>query len=174
MRTAIEWLVGKVKGSTTGCRTVRSLQLSKQHTLCKMAYSVEELVFIVKTFYQTSSFVTVQRQFQRKFNMQQAPVSSASCLVQKFELTGCVCNNSKGVVGRQGQHAHRTVLLLYAKCCFGVWEYLWHDVPSHSVSKEHQHLPSCDGIWHILTKFKWYRCFLQPTSSGDMSSVGTS
>jgi hypothetical protein len=58
-------------------------------------------VFIVKTFYQTSNFVTVQRQFQRKSNMQQAPARSAvSHLVQKIELTGSVCDNKKGVVGR--------------------------------------------------------------------------
>jgi hypothetical protein len=66
-----------------------------------MAYSVEERVFIVKTFYQTSSFVTVQRQFPRKLNMRQAPARSAiSRLVQKFELTAIVCDKKKDVVRR--------------------------------------------------------------------------
>jgi hypothetical protein len=32
----------------------------EQRTLCKMAYSEEKHVFIVKTFYQTRIFVTVQ------------------------------------------------------------------------------------------------------------------
>jgi len=44
----------------TGCRNVRSFQLSKQRMLWKMEYMVEECVF-VKTFYQTSSLVTVQQ-----------------------------------------------------------------------------------------------------------------
>jgi len=66
-----------VKGGTTGCGIVRSLRLSKQCT-----YSVQESMFIVKTFYKTSNFVAVQREFQRKFNRWQAPARSAiSCLV---------------------------------------------------------------------------------------------
>jgi hypothetical protein len=45
--------------------------------------------------------VTLQRQFQGKFNTQQAPARSAiSHLVQKFESTGSVCDKKKGVVGR--------------------------------------------------------------------------
>jgi len=60
--------VGKVKYVATGCRNIRNLQSCKQHTLYKMAYIMEEHVLIVKAFYQTSSFMTVQRQFQRKFN----------------------------------------------------------------------------------------------------------
>jgi hypothetical protein len=51
--------MGKVKGGITGCGNVRSSQLRKQHALWKMAYSMEEHVFIVKTFYQTSSFGTL-------------------------------------------------------------------------------------------------------------------
>jgi hypothetical protein len=57
--------VGKVEGGTTGCRNIRSLQPSKQHALYKMAYSREEYMSTVKTFYQTNNFVTVQRQFWR-------------------------------------------------------------------------------------------------------------
>jgi hypothetical protein len=56
--------VGRVKVGTTACGNVRSLQLSKQLALCKMAYGVEERVFIVKTVYKTSSFVKVQSQFR--------------------------------------------------------------------------------------------------------------
>jgi hypothetical protein len=68
--------------------------------------------------------------------------------VPDFELTGSVCNSEKAR------------------------EYMRYCVPSHSVSKEHT--PSCGGVWRcILTKSKWYRCPLQPTSSGDVSSVGT-
>jgi len=58
--------MGKGKGSTARCRNVRNLQLSKQHALRKMAYNVEEHVFTVKTFYQTHSFVIMQRLLQRK------------------------------------------------------------------------------------------------------------
>jgi hypothetical protein len=58
-------------------------------------------VFVVKTLYQTISFVTVQRQFQRKFNRQQVLARCAiSHLVQKYGLPGSVCNKKKGVVGR--------------------------------------------------------------------------
>jgi hypothetical protein len=39
--------------------------------LCKMAYGREEHVFIVKTFYQTNSLVTLKKQFLRKLNRQQ-------------------------------------------------------------------------------------------------------
>jgi hypothetical protein len=53
--------VGKAKDYTTGYTNVRSLELSKQCALHKMAYSMKELVFIVKTFYHTSSFVMVQK-----------------------------------------------------------------------------------------------------------------
>jgi len=139
-----------------------------------MVYSVEECVFIVKTFYKTS-FVTVQRQFQRKFNRQQAPVRSAiSCLVQKFELTGSVCNNEKGAVGRhRSSHTQDSVAYVH-KHCFGVRETLWH-VSSHSASKEHKHKPSCNSIWCcILSKSEWCRCSLHPTSSRDLCSVRTS
>jgi hypothetical protein len=37
---------GKIKGGTTGCRNVSSLQPSKQHALCKMAYSVEHMSIV--------------------------------------------------------------------------------------------------------------------------------
>jgi murein L,D-transpeptidase YcbB/YkuD len=47
-------ILGKVKDGATGCGTVRSLQSSKQRVLHKMAYSMDKLMFIVKTFYQTS------------------------------------------------------------------------------------------------------------------------
>jgi hypothetical protein len=60
--------VGKVKCGASGCGNVGSLQPFKQYTLCKMAESMEEHVFISKTLYKTSSFVTVQRQFWKKFN----------------------------------------------------------------------------------------------------------
>jgi hypothetical protein len=43
----------------------------------------------------------VLKYFQRKFNSQEAPARSASsCLVQKYELTGSVCDNKTGVMGR--------------------------------------------------------------------------
>jgi len=60
MHATVECLEGKVEGCITGCRNVRSFQLNKEHTLSKMAYS-EECVCTIKTFYETSSFVTVQR-----------------------------------------------------------------------------------------------------------------
>jgi hypothetical protein len=66
-----------------------------------MAYSVEEGMSIVKTFYQTNSFVAVQRQFRSEFNAQQAPaISAIDRLVQKFEKTDSVCNNKIGAMGR--------------------------------------------------------------------------
>jgi hypothetical protein len=92
---------GKSKWWYHWMRDFRCLQSGKQSALCNMAYGVEECMFIIKTFYQTCSFVTVQRQFQRKFNTRQAPARLAiSRLVQKFESTGSVCDNKKGVVGR--------------------------------------------------------------------------
>jgi hypothetical protein len=88
--------------------------MSKQHALCKMAYSMEACVLIVKTIYQTSSFVTVSEEIQ------QAPArSSISNLVQKFKLTGKVCDNKKGVVGRHIS-ACMQANIVYMKCCFGV------------------------------------------------------
>jgi len=51
--------------------------------------------------------VTVQGQFRRKFYRQQAPVPSAvNSLAQKFELTGSVCDNSKGVGGKPQVNTH--------------------------------------------------------------------
>jgi hypothetical protein len=98
MCATMEWLERKERGSTTGCRNVRSLQPSKQHALCKIVNSIEEHVF-VKSFYQTCSFVTVQRQLWRKFNRWQSPVRfGISHLAQKFD--GSVCDDKKGVVGR--------------------------------------------------------------------------
>jgi len=38
--------MGKTKGGTTGCGNNRRLQLSKQCTLCKIVYSMEEHVFV--------------------------------------------------------------------------------------------------------------------------------
>jgi len=43
--------LGEVKHGTTGYGTVRNLHLNEQYALCKMAYSLEEHVFIDKTFY---------------------------------------------------------------------------------------------------------------------------
>jgi hypothetical protein len=64
-----------------------------------MAYRVEEREFIVKGVYHTSSFVTVQRQFRRKFNRRQAPArSTISHLVQKFEEL-VVSATLRGVMG---------------------------------------------------------------------------
>jgi hypothetical protein len=66
-------------------------------------------------------------------------------------------------------------MLVYMKCCFSIQENKWHDVPSHLLSKEHWHTPSCNRIWHcILTKSKWYRCSLQPAGIRDVTSVRTS
>jgi len=46
-------------------------EFAKQRKLCKMAYSMEERVLTFKTLYQTSSFMTVQRYFLKKFNRRQ-------------------------------------------------------------------------------------------------------
>jgi len=164
----MEWLVGKVECGATGCGYIMSFLLSKQHTLCRMTYCIEGHVFIVKTFYHTSSFVTVQRQFQRNFNRWQAPARSAASHLVVSMTTRKVwwkCTD---------QHTCRTMLLVYAKHCFWVWENLRHDTSSHSVSKEHQHTPRSNEIWWcILTISKLYRCPLKLTSSGEMSSVRT-
>jgi len=53
-----------------------SLQASKQSVLCRMAYSVEERVFIIETFYQASSFVIMQRVSEE---VQQATGCSKIC-----------------------------------------------------------------------------------------------
>jgi len=64
--------VGKVKCGTIGYENVRSFQ----RPISKMAYTVDERVFIVETFYQASSFA-VQRQFRRKFNKWQTPIATS-------------------------------------------------------------------------------------------------
>jgi hypothetical protein len=119
MHITMEWLVGKVKDGTDGWKNVKVCSHVKQCALCKIVYSMEEHVFIVKIFHQTSSFVMVPRQFWRIFNRWQAAAKSAiTCVVQKSELTGNVCNNKKGVVGRhrsactQDNVAHVHELLL--------------------------------------------------------------
>jgi hypothetical protein len=59
--------------------------------------SMEECEFIVRTFFQPYSFVTIQRQFVR--NMKQALARSAVIhLVQKSELTDGVHKKKKGVI----------------------------------------------------------------------------
>jgi len=59
--------------------------------------------------------VTVQRQFWRIFNRQQAPARSIFIhLVQKFQLTDRVCDNKKGVVGKQDFIAHVCNMLLWS------------------------------------------------------------
>lgn len=74
---------------------VNSMHCSKWHT----AWS--SIILLSEHF--TCSFVTVQRQFQTKLSMQQAPARSAiSRLARKFELTGSVCDSKKDVVGRHG------------------------------------------------------------------------
>jgi len=51
MLSTMERLMEKIQGGTSGCRNVRSLKLSEQHSLCKMVYSMEDCVFIVKIFF---------------------------------------------------------------------------------------------------------------------------
>jgi len=101
---------------------------------CPQWGTVEECVFTVRTFYQTSSSVAVKRQFQKKFYRQKAPATSAiSCLVQKSEVTGSICDNKERVVEDTSQHTHRILLLMYVKCHFRVQENLLHYIPSHMV-----------------------------------------
>jgi len=70
-------------------------------------------VFIVKTFYQTSSFVTVQRVSDEIWQDKHQPDLQS-------ELSGSVCNIKKGVVGRyRSACMHDSVAhLMYVKCCF--------------------------------------------------------
>jgi len=127
----------------------------------------------------------VHRQFWRKFNRQEAPARSAiSHLVQKYEQSGSICDNKKGVVRSHRSflslslslshththtHTHRGQCYLCMqsasseskKVCNMIY------VPSHLVSKS-INTPPCNGIWQCVpTKSKWYRCSLQPTSNGN-------
>jgi hypothetical protein len=47
MCTTMEWLVGEVKGHTTGYRNVRNSQLNKQCALCKTVYSMECIIGLI-------------------------------------------------------------------------------------------------------------------------------
>jgi hypothetical protein len=68
----------------------------------KMAYTTEQCVFLVKRFYQTASVIMVQREFRVKFLCRKAPSRSAiNRLVNKFEVTGNMIDNKKGVVGKK-------------------------------------------------------------------------
>jgi hypothetical protein len=56
-----------------------------------MAYTIEQCVFLVKSFYQSASVVMVQHEFLVKFECRKAPSRSAiNRLVNKFEATGSI------------------------------------------------------------------------------------
>lgn len=76
---------GGVKDGSPGSVNIRSLHPSKRRSLRNMAYSVEVRVFSVKTLYRT---VTVQKQFWRKFNVQQA-----TARYEISELSWCIKSN---------------------------------------------------------------------------------
>jgi orotate phosphoribosyltransferase-like protein len=92
-----------------------------------------------------SSFVRVQR--ERKFNRQQVPASSTvRWLVQKFELTGSVCNNKKVLVER-----HRSACMQdnIAHVCEVLLQSLRKSVTQYSQLlgiKRSTHTPSCKWI----------------------------
>jgi hypothetical protein len=72
-----------------------------------MAYSVEERLYVVKTFYQRNHFVTVQRQFPKKFEQMKGSVTHAvNSLIQKHEVTCSDCDNKKGVMWRYKVSTH--------------------------------------------------------------------
>jgi hypothetical protein len=151
MRPTVEWLQGKVKGGSTRCGKARSLSRVNRARYARWPTAWRSVRLLSKHF--TKPVVLYSgKTVRRKCNMRQIPARSAvSRLVQKLELTVSVCDKKKGT----GQHAPRTMLLVYAKRCFRVRENLWHDVSSHSVSKEHQHTPLSDRIWSfILTKIQ--------------------
>jgi hypothetical protein len=68
----------------------------------KMAHSIQQRVFLAKRFNQTASVITVQREFRVKFEYGKAQRQSVTNrLVNKFEKTGNVIDNKKGVVGKK-------------------------------------------------------------------------
>jgi len=136
-RATIGSVLGKVNIGNSGCRDVPNLQPSKHCALCKMACSVEERVFIVKT----CSYGAVQGQIRMKFNRRHARTRSAvSCLVHKSELTDSGCDNKKGMMGR-----HRSAR---TQGNFTRVREELHGIPTRSVPRfsQHQHTESCDGI----------------------------
>jgi hypothetical protein len=65
----------------------------------KMAYALDERLFIVKAFYSAGSDIQVQHDFRREFICREGPSRSAlNRLVQKFENTGAVTGNKKSVL----------------------------------------------------------------------------
>jgi hypothetical protein len=68
----------------------------------KRVYTIEQCVFLVKRLYQTASVIMVQREFQVKSECRKAPSRSAiNRLVNKFEMTGSMIDNKKGVVSKK-------------------------------------------------------------------------
>ncbi len=59
--------------------------------MCNMRFSKKEGIFIVKVYYDTKSYVTVQTRFHDDYPDQETfPKSSIKPLVAKFERTGLV------------------------------------------------------------------------------------
>jgi hypothetical protein len=76
----------KMQGGTPGHGSMRSVLMSKEYAMSKIVYSVEKCVLTVKTLYQTSSLVTLGRQFWNNFKMRQEPEGSVIiCPVQMSE-----------------------------------------------------------------------------------------
>jgi hypothetical protein len=65
----------------------------------KMAYSVEEHLFLVKRFYQTAGVIKIQREFRVKSVCRKAPSRFViNRLVHKFKMNEDVFDNKKCVV----------------------------------------------------------------------------
>jgi hypothetical protein len=67
-----------------------------------MAYNMEESVFATKYFTKLVVLSQCKDNFRGYSTGERNTLtkSETSCLIQKYELTGSVCNNKKGVDGR--------------------------------------------------------------------------
>jgi len=82
--------VGEVKGGTTGCRNVRNLQPDKQ--VCTVPDGIQHAgASVVKTFYQTNSFVTLQ-----------PAKCTVWCAISKQQLIGLIFVESSSHSGHFG------------------------------------------------------------------------
>ncbi len=67
------------------------VERSVQSSLIVKMYATEERVFLVKTYYETKSIVTVERAFKKHFKCPHRKIPARSVisrLIQKFESTG--------------------------------------------------------------------------------------
>jgi response regulator of citrate/malate metabolism len=64
-----------------------------------VSYTIEQRTFCVKAYFESKSYVIVQRKFEQKFKMLSPGKSVIKKIVDKFENTGSVKDDKIGKVG---------------------------------------------------------------------------